>query len=112
MAKTHVLPPLSEAQLEIMNVVWDRGEVTVAQVWKILSTRRKVARNTVQTMLARLEEKGWLRCDSEGHAPIPGRGASRSDAGQDDSPAGRYGFRRLGRGTDPGLASRAGGFEG
>ena len=26
--------PLSEAQLEIMNVVWARGEVTVAEVWK------------------------------------------------------------------------------
>ena len=31
-----VMPPLSEAQLEIMNVVWDRGEATVADVWKVL----------------------------------------------------------------------------
>ena len=28
--------PLSDAQLEIMNLVWDRGEVTVAEVWKAL----------------------------------------------------------------------------
>jgi BlaI family penicillinase repressor len=63
------LPPLSEAQLEIMNVVWDRGDVTVADVWKALSAAdRKVARNTVLTMLMRLEEKGWLKRDSVEHA--------------------------------------------
>ena len=62
------LPPLSEAQMEIMNVVWDRGEATVADVWKALSARRKVARNTVLTMITRLEEKGWLSRDAEGHA--------------------------------------------
>jgi len=62
------LPSLSEAQMEIMNVVWDRGEATVADVWKVLSGRRTVARSTVLTMLSRLEEKGWLRCDQEGHA--------------------------------------------
>ena len=62
------LPPLSQAQLEIMNVVWDHGNVTVADVWKTLSKHRKVARNTILTMLTRLEEKGWLQRDSEGHA--------------------------------------------
>jgi predicted transcriptional regulator len=60
--------PLSEAQLEIMNLVWDREEVTVAEVWKTLSARRAVARNTVQTMMARLEEKGWLHCQTQEHA--------------------------------------------
>lgn len=55
------LPSLSEGQLEIMNVAWDRGEVTVAEVWRALSERRSVSRNTVSTMVSRLEEKGWLR---------------------------------------------------
>ena len=68
MLESEPLPPLSEAQLEIMNVVWDRGEVTVADVWKALAARRKLARNTVLTMLTRLEEKGWLRRDEAGHA--------------------------------------------
>ncbi len=62
------LPPLSEAQLEIMNVVWDRGDVTVGEVWKALSVGRKVARNTVLTMITRLEEKGWLERDALEHA--------------------------------------------
>lgn len=55
------LPALSEAQLEIMNVVWDRGKATVGEVWKTLCERRSVSRNTVSTMVTRLEDKGWLR---------------------------------------------------
>ena len=66
MAKSEKTPPLSEAQLEIMNVVWDNREVTVAQVWRELSARRRVARNTIQTMITRLEERGWLKHRSEG----------------------------------------------
>src|SRR5207249_577105 len=59
---------LSPAQLEIMNVVWDRGEVGVAEIWQELSSRRAVARNTVQTMLSRLHAKGWLRHRQDGNA--------------------------------------------
>jgi BlaI family penicillinase repressor len=56
---------LTPAQLEIMSLFWKHGELGVAQVWKLLSERRRVARNTVQTMLTRLVEKGWLRARSE-----------------------------------------------
>ncbi len=55
----------SDAQWEVMNVVWDQGEATVAEVWRVLSARRAVARNTVLTLMARLEEKGWLRRHTE-----------------------------------------------
>ena len=60
MAKSE-LPPLSDAQLEILNVVWDRGKTTVRDIWTALAQRRPVSRNTVSTMVTRLEEKGWLR---------------------------------------------------
>jgi len=59
---------LTPAQLEIMNLFWEQGELGVAQVWKQLSARRKVARNTVQTMLTRLVERGWLLARPEGKA--------------------------------------------
>jgi len=61
MSDAQELPALSEMQWEIMNVVWDRGECSVADAWKTLNERRAVARNTVHTQIARLEEKGWLR---------------------------------------------------
>ncbi len=57
------LPKLSEAQLEIMNVVWELAECTVADVLESLRQRRDVARNTVQTTMSRLDEKGWLQHD-------------------------------------------------
>jgi predicted transcriptional regulator len=58
---------LTAVQLEIMNLFWEEGELGVAQVWKLLSSRRPVARNTVQTTLTRLVEKGWLRSRAEGN---------------------------------------------
>ena len=66
MEHTDQPPPLSEAQLEIMNLVWSHGPMTVGEMWQILSSRRGVARNTVQTLVTRLEEKGWLAHSGEG----------------------------------------------
>ncbi len=54
------LPRLSEAQLEVMNVVWELEECTVLDVLDQLRTQREIARNTVQTTMSRLDEKGWL----------------------------------------------------
>lgn len=53
-----VLGPL---EAEIMDVVWDRGEVTVRDVHRLLSTRRGIAYTTVMTTLGRLTDKGFLR---------------------------------------------------
>lgn len=67
MAGARKLPALSDAQWEIMNIIWDRSECSVAEVWQVLNARRKVSRNTVHTLIVRLEEKGWLlRCELVG----------------------------------------------
>lgn len=60
MAESDERPALSETQWEIMNVIWDRAPCSVADVWKPLNERRGVSRNTIQTQIVRLEEKGWL----------------------------------------------------
>lgn len=57
------LPALSDVQHEVMTVVWDLGKCSASDVWKILEERRGVSRNTVHTLLVRLEEKGWLKRD-------------------------------------------------
>ncbi len=59
---------LSPRQLEIMNIIWERGKATVAEVWEVLSARHRLARNTVQTLITRLEEKGWLGHEEDGPA--------------------------------------------
>ena len=59
--------PLTDAQREIMQVVWTRGEVTVSEVRdELAGQQRELARNTVQTMMVRLEERGWLRHREQG----------------------------------------------
>ncbi|MBC8065784.1 MAG: BlaI/MecI/CopY family transcriptional regulator [Chlorobia bacterium] len=60
------LPALSGNQLEIMDSVWRRSEATLGDVWTDLSVERSVAKNTIQTVLTRLVEKGWLRTRTEG----------------------------------------------
>ncbi len=60
MPKARELPALSEAQLEILNVIWSQGECAVADVWRVLHERRGISRNTIHTLIVRLEEKGWL----------------------------------------------------
>ena len=44
-----------------MKVVWDRGRVTVRDVYETLLTRRYVAYTTVMTMMGILEQKGFLK---------------------------------------------------
>jgi predicted transcriptional regulator len=52
--------PLTPLQLAIMESVWQRREATVVDVVADLSAKRGLARNTVHTMMARLESAGWL----------------------------------------------------
>ena len=57
---------LSPAQNEIMEIIWERGEVSASEVRRALSKTRKVARNTVRTLLERMEHKGWITHREEG----------------------------------------------
>ena len=60
--------PLTEAELEIMHVVWQLGDATVRQVHDVLSARRPVAYTTVMTMLGLLARKGHLKKEESGRA--------------------------------------------
>ena len=55
-----VTEALSPAQREIMEVIWEHGESSASRVREILSADRDVARNTVRTLMERMEAKGWL----------------------------------------------------
>jgi predicted transcriptional regulator len=70
--------PLTAAQREIMEVVWERGAVTVSDVREALAGRRDLARNTVQTMMVRLEEKGWLQHREDGRTFVYSANRPRS----------------------------------
>jgi len=61
---------LSRAQREVMEIIWDLGEAGVAEVVRELNKSRPAARNTVRTLLERMEEKGWLTHRAEGRSFI------------------------------------------
>lgn len=55
---------LGEAELEIMQVVWDSGNpVTSNYILKELQERRNWPLSTLMTSLARLADKGFISCD-------------------------------------------------
>ena len=78
--KQSSLPELSPAQLEIMKIVWERDEVTATEVLRILARTRKVARNTVRTLMERMEEKGWLKHREEGRTFLYSAARPRRDS--------------------------------
>ncbi len=62
-----LLKKLGEAELEIMQVIWDsEGPVTSNYVLKELKGRRKWQLSTLMTSLSRLAEKGFVSCDRSG----------------------------------------------
>lgn len=52
---------LSRFELEIMEILWKLGEASVRDVQEAIQERRRPAYTTVQTILARLEEKKAVR---------------------------------------------------
>lgn len=49
---------LTELQLALLRVLWDRGEATVADICESLRPERALAPTTVATLLSRLERRG------------------------------------------------------
>ena len=56
--------PVSDAELEVLKVLWQAGPSTVRDVATALGRRRRrLAYNTVLTLLTRLREKGYVAVD-------------------------------------------------
>jgi len=49
---------ITELQLAILRILWDRGEATVAELWEALHEQRGLAQTTVATLVARLHRRG------------------------------------------------------
>ena len=54
-------PSLTEGELRLMEVVWEKGAATVAEVAEALPRQLGLAYNTVLTTLRILEDKGYVR---------------------------------------------------
>jgi predicted transcriptional regulator len=64
------LPSLSASETEILRLLWELHEATVQQVCEKLPARRKIGYATVQTLLRRLERKGYIAHRADGKAHV------------------------------------------
>ena len=65
-------PPntLTDLELQIMKIVWDRESSTVRDIYEALVKTRKIAYTTVMTMMRILEQKGQLKKSSRERAYV------------------------------------------
>ena len=70
---------LTDLQLDLMRVLWARGEATAAEVLELVKPRRKLAATTVATLLSRLEKKGVVEHRVDGRTYVYRACASESE---------------------------------
>jgi len=66
MAAPHADVALSELQIAVMRVLWQRGETSVTEVAAALAEERGLKYTTVATLLTRLEKRGVVRQRRDG----------------------------------------------
>jgi predicted transcriptional regulator len=75
---------LTDAELRLMEVLWEKGRATVSGVVEGLPKNVPLAYSTVLTTLRILENKGYIRHTKEGRAfvyrPVMGRAQARERA--------------------------------
>jgi predicted transcriptional regulator len=77
-------PHLTDAELRLMDVLWDKGSATVSDVADALPNHPALAYSTVLTTLRILENKGFVEHTKDGRAfvyhPLVGREQARESA--------------------------------
>jgi BlaI family transcriptional regulator, penicillinase repressor len=56
----------TERELEILKILWERGEASVRDVYEQMRETAPIVQNTVQAFLRTMEEKGLVRHRVEG----------------------------------------------
>ncbi len=64
------LRAMSPTETEILRLVWELNQATVQQIREKLPSDRSLAYNTVQTLLCRLDQKGYLKHHLKGRAHV------------------------------------------
>ena len=63
-------PPVSPGETEVLRLVWQLGSATVQDICESLAEDRSVTYATVQTLMRRLEKKGYVRHEVQGKAHV------------------------------------------
>jgi BlaI family transcriptional regulator, penicillinase repressor len=71
---------LTEAELRIMNVLWQKGSATVHEVLEALPAKPALAYNSVLTIVRILEKKGYVKHLKDKRAHVFSPRVDRKDA--------------------------------
>src|SRR5687768_10322369 len=71
---------LTDAEHRIMEVLWERGSATVAEVAEALAGKDGTAYTTILTMMRIMRAKGYLSCLKDGRAHVFSPRVDREDA--------------------------------
>jgi BlaI family transcriptional regulator, penicillinase repressor len=82
MTPTPRLPRLTPPQLEILRVLWERSEATVAEIHNAVRAERPLAATTIATLLSRLEKRGLVAYRTEGRQYVYRAVLKEADARQ------------------------------
>jgi predicted transcriptional regulator len=63
-------PRPTDGELEILRILWERGESTVREVHEVLETRHPTGYTTVLKLLQIMTEKGLVRRDASERAHV------------------------------------------
>src|SRR6266702_4053296 len=75
-------PTLTEAELRLMKVLWERGESTVSDITEALPKKAAIAYTSVLTTIRILERKGYVKHRKEGRAFYYTPIVAEAEAGQ------------------------------
>jgi BlaI family transcriptional regulator, penicillinase repressor len=71
---------LTEAELRIMNALWDQGSATVHEIMNALPAKPVLAYNSVLTIVRILEKKGYVKHVKDGRSHVYAAQVDRKNA--------------------------------
>lgn len=70
MKKTTQIPKPTEGELELLTILWERGEATVRDVFEAVNERRPVVYTGVQKLMQIMLDKGLVERDASERAHV------------------------------------------
>ena len=79
MMKKREIPRPTEAELELLGILWERGPATVRELFEAVNTRRMVVYTGVLKLLQIMTEKGLVERDERERAHVYRPAVSQAD---------------------------------
>lgn len=79
MKKTKQIPKPTEGELELLTILWERGEATVRDVFEAVNERRPVVYTGVQKLMQIMLDKGLVERDASERAHVYRAAVAKDD---------------------------------